>query len=281
MSQPGTRPADVPLTIATERGALAGMLHPVAAEVPAGVVFCHAFAEERKSSALTMARLARAVAEAGLPVLRFDYRGCGDSEGDFVDATVAGRLADIGRAAAELRERTGVERVCLLGLRLGTALAASAATHMPDCAGLVLIEPIADADAYLGGEMRRKLLRQMITHGRSSGSREEMLAEMERDDAVLDMDGFAVRGSTWRELRALGIRAGEVSFAGPVLICQVHFKESLRPDIEAVAAAFEQAGADVTTSAVVLPPFWNRIDVTLAPELESVVTAWLRRHFPA
>jgi len=280
MAQTDSRPPDVPLAIATERGALAGMLHPAAGEARVGLVFCHAFAEERKSSALTMARLARAVADAGLPVMRFDYWGCGDSDGEFIDATVGGRLADIERAAAELRERSNVDRVCLLGLRLGATLAAAAAAQLDDCAGLVLVEPIADAEAYLGGEMRRKLLRQMITEGRSSGSREEMLAELERDDAVLDMDGFAVRGSTWRELRALGIRGGEVSFAGPVLVCQVHFREALRPDIERVAAAFEQAGADVTISSVVLPPFWNRIDVTLAPELESAVTAWLRQHFP-
>jgi exosortase A-associated hydrolase 2 len=276
-----TRPPDIPLTIATDAGAMAGMLHPAAGQAAVGLVFCHAFAEERKSSALTMARLARAAAGAGFPVLRFDYRGCGDSEGDFIDATVGTRLEDIVRAASELHERSDVERICLLGLRLGATLAARAVERLGGCAGLVLIEPIANAEAYLGAEMRRKLLRQMITHGRSGASRDEMLAEMERDDAVLDMDGFAVRGSTWRELTALGIRAGQVSFAGPVLVCQVHFKEALRPDIESVGAVFEQAGADVTVSSVVLPPFWNRIDVTLAPELESAVTDWLGRHFPA
>jgi exosortase A-associated hydrolase 2 len=267
---------DKQVLIETPRGTLVGMLHlPGQAPAATGIVFCHAFGEERKSSALVMARLARAVAAAGLPALRFDCSGCGDSEGEFVDATVESRLEDIATAVAFLRERAGGGRVALLGLRLGATLAALAAERISDCAGLALIEPIADARAYLGGEMRRKLLRQMLTDGRAGASRAEMLAELERDDAVLDMDGFAIRGSTYKALTALGIRSGEVAFTGPVLVCQVHFKEDVRPDIEAACEAYRAAGAQVQRECIVLPPFWSRIEVGLAPELEAAVAAWL------
>jgi exosortase A-associated hydrolase 2 len=267
---------DEQVLIETPRGRLVGMVHlPDGAAAGMGLVFCHAFGEERKSSALVMARLARAVAAAGFPALRFDYYGCGDSEGEFIDATVESRREDIAAASASLKERAGVGRIALLGLRLGATFATLAAESLPDCAGLVLVEPITNAQAYLGGEMRRKLLRQMLTDGRAGASRAEMMAELERDDAVLDMDGFAIRGSTYRALTALGIRAGEVSFGGPVLICQVHFKEDARPDIEAACAAYRAAGAEVQLERLVLPPFWSRIEVGLAPELEAAVTAWL------
>ena len=274
--------SDEPVVLSTGRGALMGMVHLPGSRVRGpGVVFCHAFGEERKSSALTMARLARAAARAGFPALRFDYYGCGDSEGDFIDDTVRGRLEDIGHAARFLRERAGCEHICLLGLRLGGTLAARSADVMPGCAGLMLVEPVADGAEYLGGELRRKLVRQMMTSGRGHAGREETLKELERDDAVLDMDGFAIRGSTYKELTRLGIRAGEISFAGPVLVCQVHFKDSPKPELEGVCEAYGAAGAQVEFCALVLPPFWSRIEVTLAPELNETVAGWLQARFPA
>jgi exosortase A-associated hydrolase 2 len=262
---------DEQLVIETRRGALVGMLHRPErdARPEAAVLFCHAFGEERKSSALTMARLARAVAGAGLPALRFDYYGCGDSEGEFADATVASRLDDVPDAARFLQERTGAANVLLLGLRLGATLAALAAEGLPDCAGLVLIEPIMGGAAYFGRELRRRLVRRMMTDGRAEEAAEPA------EDELLDLDGFAVRPATYRELRALGIRAGQVAFAGPVLVVQVHFKEGPKPELEAACNAYRQAGAPVAFRRLVLPPFWNRIEVILAPELDAAVTSWL------
>jgi len=273
---------DEPVLIEAPRGALMGMLHLPAGAVPAepakqtGVVFCNPFGEERKSGALVMARLARAVAEAGFPALRFDYYGCGDSEGETIEATVRTQVEDIRFAARWLVARAGVSGICLLGLRLGATLAARAAEGMAGCSGLVLIEPVTDGAEYFGGELRRKLLRQMLTEGRGRGSRAEMLKELESDEAVLDLDGFAVRGSTYRELKALGIRRGEVRFAGPVLVCQVHFNDGPKAELEAACEAYRQAGAQVEFRALVLPPFWARIEVILAPELNTTVVGWLR-----
>ncbi len=276
MGTPAEQPRAEQVVIETPRGCLLGVLRqPPEPTGRPGVVVCNPFAEERKSSAFVMARLALAATDAGFPSLRFDYYGCGDSEGDFIDATVDTRLADIADAAASLRERAGVADLILLGLRLGGTLAVRAAQDMAGCTGLALIEPITDGAAYLGGEMRRKLLRQMMTSGKGGGSRAEMMKELERDDAVLDADGFAVRGSTYKGLCALGIREGEVAFAGRVLVCQVHFNKKPKAELEAVCDAYRNAGAEVDFRRLVLPPFWNRIDVAPAPELNDAVTEWL------
>lgn len=265
-------PSSEPLLIHTERGDLFAVYHPAPGAAKTAVLFCHAFGEERKSSALTMARLARAVAAAGHPVLRFDYYGTGDSEGPFVEADVQTRLADIRAAAGWLRERTGCGRPALVGLRLGATLAARAAEEL-DPAGLVLLEPVPDGEKYLGGELRRQLVRQMMTHGKGSDSREELAENLQDDEFELDLDGFAIRGATYRQICDLDL--SEVRFAGPVLVVQLHFNEKPKSELEAVCEACREAGAQVTFERLVLPPIWNRIDITLAPELDGCVAQWL------
>ncbi|NLW50041.1 MAG: alpha/beta fold hydrolase [Candidatus Brocadiaceae bacterium] len=267
---------DEQVLIETPRGRLVGMLHrpPGPASAP-GVVFCHAFGEERKSSALAMARLARAVAATGRPVLRFDYYGCGDSEGAFIESDAATRLDDVRAAVRFLQHAGGREEFLLLGLRLGGTLAARAAEEAAGCAGLVLVEPVADGRAYFDGLTRRSLVRGMLTRGSGGAPEGGAHREAAGEGDVLDLDGFAMRPAAARSLGALGIRSGEVAFGGPVLVCQVHFRDAARPDMEGVCAAYRTAGAAVTFERLVLPPFWNRVDVAVAPELDRVVCAWL------
>jgi uncharacterized protein len=266
---------DTPVVFDSPRGALVGMLHlPDGNAAQTGVLLCHAFGEERKSSALTMTRLARAIAAAGRAALQFDYAGCGDSAGDFVDADVQTRLDDIACAAAFLRRETGVDSVCLLGLRLGATLALESAGAMPHCCAAVLLEPITDGAKYLGGEMRRKLVRQMMTDGAGRMNRAEVMKQLEQDDAVFDLDGFAIRGAAYRQLSALGIRPNQVAFTGPTLVCQLHFNDKPKAELQAACEAIPNA----TMRSLVLPPVWSRIDITLAPDLNATVTEWLAEH---
>lgn len=274
---------DEQVLIKGPRGRLVGMLHrPTGATVrqPA-VLFCHAFGEERKSSALAMSRLARAVAGAGHLALRFDYYGTGDSEGEAVEVTLQSLMDDVACAASFLRGEAGTRRLCLLGLRLGATLAARGAEALEGCAGLALIEPVADGAAYFGGELRRRLLRQMLTGGRTAAPSPPVPGQLPREDAVLDMDGLALKGSTYQELAALGLRQGRVSFNGPVLVCQVHFNDRPRAELEAVCQAYSAAGAPVEFCCLVLPPFWSRIEVALADEVNAAVTQWLERALDA
>jgi len=249
---------------------LAGMLHiPAGRTREPGVVLCNAFGDERKSSCLAMTRVARALAEGGWPAVRFDYRGCGESPGEFVDATLSSRLQDV-RAAVELiQNRAGVQSVCLLGLRLGGTIAARVAADLHSCSTLALIEPVRDGCAYFDGLLRRRLVRRMLTtgHGAVEGG----------DTAELvDLDGYAMRPDTLEQMRSLAIRPGGVTFSGRVLLVQVSHSGKLTRDTTAVREAFEAAGASVEVRALVLPPFWSRIDVVDTSGVNETVLEWLR-----
>jgi exosortase A-associated hydrolase 1 len=98
---------------------LVAILHPAAASKTAkrgtGVVIVVGGPQYRIGSHRQFVLLARHLADNGIPVLRFDYRGMGDSEGDARDFEAVS--CDIRSAVDELCSRVaGVERVVLWGL---------------------------------------------------------------------------------------------------------------------------------------------------------------------
>ncbi|MDE2433649.1 MAG: alpha/beta hydrolase [Burkholderiales bacterium] len=94
--------------------------------------------------------LADRLARAGVPTLRFDYFGTGESMGDDLDSHLSGWQADIEQAHRELAQRTRAGRITWIGARLGASAALVAAQREPSAlAQLVLWEPILDGSAYL------------------------------------------------------------------------------------------------------------------------------------
>jgi len=114
-----------------------------------GVVLCYPFGQEYMRSHWAMRQLASMLAQKGFHVLRFDYRGTGDSSLDLDQVTPDSWLSDIETAISELKDLTGVEKISLVGLRLGALLAAAVATQRSDVSSLVVWDPIISGQKYL------------------------------------------------------------------------------------------------------------------------------------
>jgi exosortase A-associated hydrolase 1 len=111
-----------------------------AAPARIGVAIVVGGPQYRVGSHRQFVHLARALAAAGVPCLRFDYRGMGDSEGPFVGFT--GVSKDI-RAALDgfFGAIPGLEQVVLWGLCDGATAAAFYAGSDERVAGLTLFNP--------------------------------------------------------------------------------------------------------------------------------------------
>ena len=94
-------------------------------------------------------QLALMLADAGFPVLRFDYSGTGDSSGDYPDWSLARWTRDIECATSEVRRRASATKTAVVGLRIGGALALEAATELKNVDSLVLWDPVFDGAAHL------------------------------------------------------------------------------------------------------------------------------------
>ena len=95
-------------------------------------------------------QFARMLAEAGFSVLRFDYTGTGDSSGDYPEWSLERWTKDIECAVAELRRRTSVTNIGVVGLRVGGSLALNSAAKLGDVDSLVLWDAVIDGAAYVG-----------------------------------------------------------------------------------------------------------------------------------
>ncbi|WP_460734341.1 alpha/beta hydrolase family protein [Lysobacter tyrosinilyticus] len=93
--------------------------------------------------------MANEFATMGLPCLRFDFHGTGDSSGEGEALDFASMQRDLDVAVTALRERTGIERLALVAWR-GSALAVEAWLQRGGNAELVVLwEPIVDGAGWL------------------------------------------------------------------------------------------------------------------------------------
>jgi len=105
------------LTFEVDGLKLSGALHMSDAANPACVIISHGFAGYGDSPKWNF--LARGLAHAGFAALRFSHRGCGDSQGDFADTTLTGRVRDLRAAMNTAVQHTGARAVALLGSSFG------------------------------------------------------------------------------------------------------------------------------------------------------------------
>lgn len=126
-----------PLTFACEGAMLAGMAH--SADGDTGVVIVTGGVQVRAGAHRGFVDLADRMAAAGYPVLRFDRRGVGDSDGD--DPGFRNSAPDIAAAVAALRTAfPNVRRVIGWGLCDGAAALALHGTAL-GIDGLILANP--------------------------------------------------------------------------------------------------------------------------------------------
>jgi pimeloyl-ACP methyl ester carboxylesterase len=112
-------------------------------------VFCYPFGDEMIRIHRAYKQLAVRLSRAGVPVLRFDYFGWGDSAGEDTEATLTRWEQDVETAIEEAKKLSGAKQVVLLGLRLGASLALRVASHRQDVNAIVLWEPVVNGEDYL------------------------------------------------------------------------------------------------------------------------------------
>lgn len=114
------------------------------------IVICPGFGGNKCGKFRLFVTLGQELAKRGIAVLRFDYRGAGDSEGEFGEITLEGKISDTIACLDFLTQDTHVDshRLGLMGRSLGGVIAILAACRYPSIRSLVLWAPVFNSDPW-------------------------------------------------------------------------------------------------------------------------------------
>jgi uncharacterized protein len=230
------------------------------------VVQVHAFAEEMNKCRRMGALQSRLLAKSGYAVLQIDLLGCGDSSGDFGDATWAAWLADLAHAANWLRQLHPGAPLTWWGVRAGALLAVQAATQSDQTAGFLFWHPTPSGAVVLQQFLRLKVaaalsqseskgqlarLKRQLTNGQSVDVAGYVLNPALSDrlnEARLDPPTNTTRGLAWLEMSNQPV---------PTLL----------PASEQTLQRWRDAGHAVNARVVAGPAFWTTVEIEDAPGL--------------
>jgi uncharacterized protein len=137
---------------------------PESEGVTNGLVLCHGFPQasrEAASAGLRYSELADRIAEqVDMTVLTFNFRGTGQSEGDF---SLKGWCADLRAAIAQLRLHENIENVWLAGFGVGASLQIYVAAEDSEVRGVCAFSARAHFDDWADNG------KNMLEHARNFG----------------------------------------------------------------------------------------------------------------
>lgn len=241
---------------------------------PHGVRGCvlavHAFAEEMNKTRAAAADGARALAAAGFAVLQVDLAGCGDSGGEFEDATWAAWLSDLGEAWAWMQSHcTGPRWVW--GTRFGALLADQfASICMPAADGLLLWQPVVNGAQHLGQFLRLKTVNSLLREAASADATTSFARAAQPSPRADLAAGRAIEVAGYRLTPALAdameaARLGAPTSRTPPRVrwfeVSTQPDASLSPVAKKVAERWRGLGSDVAVAHVVGSAFWQTAEI--------------------
>ena len=209
-------------------------------------------------------------------MLQIDLLGCGDSSGDFGDATWSAWVHDIVQGCQWLRAKVALPPeqaappLWIWGLRAGCLLAVEAAVALKEPVSLLLWQPPASGKPLLQQFLRLKMAGDLLG-GQAKGIT-EMLREKLAGGSPVEIAGYTLSASVAAGLDAAKLEIATV--ASGQMIKRIEWIElstredaSLSPVSVKTIAQWQAAGMPVRSQLLNGPAFWQTSEIEEAPLL--------------
>ena len=145
--------------------------HPKSTTILGRVVIVPSVGYEARSSKAAIRHLSWTLARSGFITLRFDFRGTGDSSGDFGEYLPNPDWINDTASAIRFIQGDDTQPVSVVGFRLGATIAATTMSDQTmSVASLVLWDPCESGSSYLRELRALESLRREIFIGNEDGS---------------------------------------------------------------------------------------------------------------
>lgn len=158
-------------------------------------VICPPLFNDYARSHAALRSVAVSLASAGQHVLRFDYRGTGDSLGDLEDQRLNDWVHDVRTAVDEVREISGARTIRVLTARAGALIAPEALSASQVVDGFVLWDPVWSGATYV---------EELSAAQRDFVGWEVELEREDRSEALKDFGTYRVSPALVDDLSTLG-----------------------------------------------------------------------------
>lgn len=271
---PGAAPFQ-PFFLPAAHGERFCIFHPAAGTARGAVVYLHPFAEEMNKSRRMAALQSRMLAAHGFGVLQIDLFGCGDSSGDFADASWDVWREDVALAVRWIRRRFAGP-LHVWGLRLGALLGLDyARTCEEEIQSFLLWQPITSGSSFLTQFLRLCVAAGIMSDAALSVSTEQLRGDLKKG-AALEIAGYELSATMAGAIDSLEF-ADLAPQGHSVLWLEIgqQASASLAPASRRVADAWASHGIAVDGCCVSGPPFWNTIEISECPDLLAQTTRLL------
>ena len=252
------------------------------------VVYIHPFAEEMNFSRHMAALQSRALAAQGYAVLQIDLLGCGDSAGDFSEASWSAWVADIIAAARWVQARhatdhsiNNAEPLTFWSLRAGCLLATEAANTLDEPVNFLFWQPVLSGETYWRQFKRLAVAARALEHYDDAHKNEP---ECETENApAIEIAGYGISPAL-----AAGLSASRLVLpASTRRVSCVELKPwqapeqgnatpfALSPALESAITAWREQGKDVCCAVVPGAAFWQIAEAEDCPALRAATAQLL------
>jgi exosortase A-associated hydrolase 2 len=265
--------------LARPSGKLFCVLHRPSHEAARGaVLYAHPFAEEMNKTRRMASLGARSLAADGWATLLLDLTGCGDSTGDFGEATWERWREDFRAGWDWLAQRFDGPR-WLWGLRAGCLLAAEVGRTLAANPPLVLWQPVLSGKQHLGQFLRLRLARERIGGAGGGDSTQALRAEL-AGGCALEIAGYEISPALARSLDAAELNLEGYPERVRWLEVATGDSPELGPGARAKLARWSASGARIDARAVPGIAFWQTVEITECPALVEATVAALAQASP-
>jgi uncharacterized protein len=222
------------------------------------------FAEEMNKARRMAALQAQQLAGAGYAVLGMDLLGCGDSSGDFGDASWEAWLDDLQAAHAWLAAQLDAPD-WLWGLRAGCLLAAALGARLAQPCAYLFWQPPASGKLLLQQFLRLKTVGEALEG--AGGATADTLKRQLLGGETVEVAGYRLSPAL-----AQGLEVSLLSMpaqARRLVVLELSTREvaTLSPVVNKLVTAWQQAGCGASAVQVPGPAFWQTSEIEDAPAL--------------